>query len=46
MTLENRKPVYGIRIKDTAGVVPAVLTRNGIKVHPWSEDALQFLAIK
>src|SRR4051794_16868989 len=37
MTLEDGKPVYAIRLKDTNGPVPACLTNNRIPLWPWSE---------
>lgn len=44
MTIARAKPVYAIRLKGTAGRIPACLSRNGIRVHPWSEAKLQALA--
>ncbi len=46
MTVANRKPVYAIRLKDTWGTIPSVLSENGIQVHGWSEGTLQSLATK
>lgn len=46
MTLENDKPVYAIRLKDTFGTTPSVLTENGITLHSWSEANLQDLATR
>lgn len=43
-TLNAKKPVYAIRLKDTNGIIPKCLSDNGIKVHPWSEKNLQILA--
>ncbi|MCG7986609.1 MAG: TIR domain-containing protein [Candidatus Thiodiazotropha weberae] len=44
MTLAAGKPVYAIRLKDTNGAIPSCLSKNGIKVHAWSEPNLQALA--
>ena len=46
MTLEQRKPVYAIRLKDTNGAIPKCLSDNNIRVYPWSEQTLQELANK
>lgn len=46
MTLNAKKPVYAIRLKDTYGQIPKCLTDNGIHVTSWSETALQELALK
>ncbi len=46
MTLENNKPVYAIRLKDTNGKTPKVLEDNGIFLYSWSEERLQELATK
>lgn len=46
MTLDNGKPVYAIRLKDSNGVKPKVLTDHGIHLHPWSESRLQDLATR
>lgn len=46
MTIGNRKPVYAIRLKDTFGSIPKVLSNNNIPVHPWSETRLQDLATR
>jgi len=44
MTLDRGKPVYAIRLNGVQGSIPSYLTKNGIKVHPWSEANLQALA--
>ena len=46
MTLENGKPVYAIRLKDTNGTKPKVLEDNGIQLYGWSEERLQDLATR
>lgn len=46
MTLEHRKPVYAIRLKDTQGQIPRCLINNNITVHEWGEATLQWLATK
>jgi len=46
MSLANGKPVYAIRLKDTNGPKPKVLSDNGIFVWAWSEDRLEELATK
>jgi hypothetical protein len=46
MTLENDKKCYAIRLKDTYGTTPQVLTDNGITLHSWSEATLQDLATR
>jgi len=46
MTLENRKPVYAIRLNNTWGTVPSVLTAHAITVHAWGEPTLQSLATR
>ena len=46
MTLENAKPVYAIRLKDTNGTKPKVLGDNGIQLYSWSEERLQDLATR
>lgn len=46
MTLENRKPVYAIRLKDSNGPKPKVLEDNGIQLYAWSEERLQDLATR
>ncbi|SMO38477.1 TIR domain-containing protein [Fodinibius sediminis] len=46
MTLENNKSVYAIKLKNSIGLIPPVLFENNIKVHGWSESALQGLAIR
>ena len=44
MTLEAKKSVYAIRLKNTHGLVPACLSSKSIKVYDWSEAMLQTLA--
>lgn len=44
MTLEENKPVYAIRLKDTWGSTPKCLSDNNITVNSWSEETLQKLA--
>ncbi len=44
MTLENGKPCYAIRLRNTLGTKPRVLADNGIALHAWSEAKLQQLA--
>ena len=46
MTLENGKPVYAIRLKDTNGKKPKVLEENNVHLYPWSEERLQDLATR
>lgn len=46
MTLDNGKPVYAIRLKDTNGPEPKVLSDNGIYLYSWSESNLQDLATR
>lgn len=46
MTLENNKPVYAIRLKDTNGQKPKVLEDNNIFLYSWSEERLQDLATR
>ena len=46
MTLEEDKPVYAIRLKDTWGSTSKCLSDNKIKVYDWSEETLQLLATK
>jgi hypothetical protein len=46
MTLDAKKPVYAIRLKDTSGTIPKCLSDNKITVHSWSEAQLQTLATK
>lgn len=46
MTLENGKPVYAIRLKNTNGQKPKVLEDNNIHLYAWSEETLQNLATK
>ncbi|HBQ59855.1 MAG TPA: molecular chaperone Tir [Balneolaceae bacterium] len=46
MTLANGKHVYAIRLKDSYGSTPKVLSDNSIYLHSWSEDKLQELATK
>jgi hypothetical protein len=44
MTIENDKPVYAIRLKNTNGTKPKVLDEYGINLYSWSEEWLQELA--
>jgi len=44
MTIENDKPVFSIRLKDTNGPKPKVLVEYGINLYSWSEEWLQELA--
>lgn len=46
MTLDQRKPVYAIRLNGTNGPIPKVLTDNRIQVYAWSESNLQALATR
>jgi hypothetical protein len=46
MTLDNKKPVYAIRLKDTNGAKPKVLEDNNIQLYSWSEAKLQDLATR
>ena len=46
MTLENRKPVYAIRSKDTDGKIPKVLEDYNIYLYQWSEAKLQDIATR
>lgn len=46
MTLENKKSVYAIRLKDTSGVKPKILENNGIHLYSWSEERLQDLTTR
>lgn len=46
MTLDNKKPVYAIRLKDTNGAKPKVLEENNIQLCSWSEAKLQDLATR
>ncbi len=46
MTIENDKPVYAIRLKNTNGTKPKVLEDYGINLYTWSEEWLQELATK
>jgi hypothetical protein len=46
MTLENKKPVYAIRLRDTNGTKPKVLEDNSIHLYNWSEERLQDLATR
>ena len=46
MTLQNEKPVYAIRLKDTNGQKPTVLEDNGVYLYQWSENCLQDLATR
>ncbi len=40
MTIENDKPVFAIRLKDTNGTKPKVLVEYGINLYSWSEEWL------
>lgn len=44
MSLARSKKVYAIRLNGVQGIIPECLTKNGIKVYPWSEANLQALA--
>jgi hypothetical protein len=46
MTLQERKAVYAIRLKDTFGPIPRCLSDNNISVQSWSEETLQNLCSK
>ena len=46
MTIENGKPVYAIRLKETNGQKPKVLDDHGITLYAWSEERLQDLATR
>jgi len=46
MTLENGKKCYAIRLNNTYGTKPDVLTENGIYLYNWSEAMLQDLATR
>jgi hypothetical protein len=46
MTLNNNKKCFAIRLKNTNGPKPNVLTTNGIRLHDWSESTLQNLATR
>jgi hypothetical protein len=46
MTLENGKPVYAIRLKNTNGAKSKVLEDNGIYLYVWSEEQLQDIATR
>ncbi|MCK0769211.1 TIR domain-containing protein [Chromohalobacter canadensis] len=46
MTLDNKKPVYAIRLKDTNGAKPKVLEENNIQLYSWREAKLQDLATR
>jgi hypothetical protein len=46
MTLDSKKPVYAIRLKNTNGKIPKCLSDNGIHVYSWSEERLQDLATR
>lgn len=45
-TLDKRKPVYAIWLKDESGSVPKSLTNNNIRVYTWSEERLQDIATR
>lgn len=46
MTLDAKKPVYAIQLKNTYGKTPQCLIDNNIHVHSWSEANLQDLATR
>ena len=46
MTIEYKKPVYAIRLRETIGQTPQVLIDNGIHLYGWSEERLQELATR
>jgi len=46
MTIEQKKPVYAIRLKDTNGIKPKCLSDNEIYLYSWSEETLQTLATR
>ena len=46
MTIDENKPVYAIRLKDTNGIIPYCLAKNNIAVFDWSEENLQYFATK
>lgn len=46
MTLERKKPVYAIWLKDESGKVPKCLSDNKIRIYQWSEERLQDLATR
>jgi hypothetical protein len=46
MTLEYRKPVYSIRVRNTNGRIPDYFSSAGIHVQSWSEETLQDLATR
>ena len=43
VTLDQNKPVYAMRLKDTEGEIPACLSENNIDLHHWCEKDLQSL---
>lgn len=46
MTIENKKPVYVIRLKGVNGTKPKILEKHNIPLFAWSEERLQELATK
>lgn len=46
MTLNSKKPVYAIRLKNSEGKIPECLSNNNIHVYNWSEERLQDLATR
>lgn len=46
MTIDRKKAVYAIWLKDETGKIPKCLTDNKIKVYQWSEERLQDLATR
>lgn len=46
MTLDAKKPVYAMRLKDSNGKIPKCLIDNNIYVYAWSESKLQDLATR
>lgn len=46
MSISNGKPVYAIRLKNTNGKKPQILSDNNIYLWAWSEERLQELATK
>lgn len=46
MTLDEGKPVYAMRLKNTNGPKPSCLSDNDIYLYSWSESKLQDLATR
>ena len=46
MSISNGKPVYAIRLRNTNGTKPQILSDNNIFLWAWSEERLQELATK